>query len=106
MNGVPTVKNNSSDDVLEFTKSLFKEAKVAVLDNVLDCAHRFRPSYADKITNQKMQKHHCDIYHILTHNYNLEKDARKKLKGGFEVKLNLTKSRFNLLIMSMIMSKK
>ena len=44
IDGVPTVKNESSDDVLEFTKSLFKEAKVAVPDNVLDRAHRIGPS--------------------------------------------------------------
>ena len=41
---VPTVENESSNDVLEFTKSLFKEAKVAVPDNVLDRAHRIGPS--------------------------------------------------------------
>ena len=40
IDGVPTVKNESSNDVLEFTKSLFKEAKVEVPDNVLDPAHR------------------------------------------------------------------
>ena len=34
---VPTVKGESSEDVLEFTKALFKEAKVAVLDTVLYC---------------------------------------------------------------------
>ena len=45
IDGVPTVKNGSSDDVLEFTKSLFKEAKVAVPDNVLDRAHRIGSSY-------------------------------------------------------------
>ena len=35
IDGVPTVKDESSDDVLEFTKSLFKEANVAVPDTVL-----------------------------------------------------------------------
>ena len=39
-----TVKDESSDDVLEYTKSLFKEAKVEVQDNVLDGAHRIGPS--------------------------------------------------------------
>ena len=33
--GVPTEKNESSDDELEFTKSLLKEPKVAVPDIVL-----------------------------------------------------------------------
>ena len=53
IDGVPTVKDESSDDVLEFTKSLFKEAKVAVPDNVLDRTHRIGPSYTDRITNKK-----------------------------------------------------
>ena len=53
---VPTVENESSNDVLEFTKSLFKEAKVAVPDNVLDRAHRIGPSYTDRINNKKNAK--------------------------------------------------
>ena len=38
IDSVPTVKDESSDDVLEFTKSLFKEAKVVVPYTVLDHA--------------------------------------------------------------------
>ena len=53
IDGVPTVKNESSDDVLEFTKSQFKEAKIEVPDNVLDRAHRIGPSYTDRITSKK-----------------------------------------------------
>ena len=53
VDGVPTVKHESSDDVLEFTKSLFKEANVAVPDTVLDRAHRIEPSYTDRITSKK-----------------------------------------------------
>ena len=75
IDGVPTVKDESSDDVLEFTKFLFKETKVAIPDKVLDHAHGIGPSYKARITN----------------NYR----ARKKLKSGFKVKLDLTKSRFN-----------
>ena len=51
--GVPTVKDESSNDVLEFTTYLFKEAKVAVRDNVLDRAHRIGPSYTERITSKK-----------------------------------------------------
>ena len=50
---MPTVKDESSDDVLEFTKSLFKEAKVAVPDNVLDRSHRIGSNYTDRITSEK-----------------------------------------------------
>ena len=52
---MPTVKDKSSDGVLEFTKSLFKEGKVAVPGNVLDRAHRNGPSYTDRITNKKLK---------------------------------------------------
>ena len=89
INGVPTVKNESSDGVLEFTKSLFKEAKVTAPDNVLDRAHRFGPSYMDRITSKKCKsrfRHRTLFYRV-----------RKKLKSRFKVKLDLTKSRFNLL---------
>ena len=53
IDSVPTVQIESSNDVLEFTKSLFKEAKVEVPDNVLVRAHRIRPSYTDIITSKK-----------------------------------------------------
>ena len=42
-----------------------------------------------------MQKHHCEIYYISTRLYSIGQE--KKLKSGFKVKLDLTKSRFNLL---------
>ena len=69
IDSVPAVKNESSDDVLEFTKSLFKEANVAFPDDVLDRAHRIGPSYTDRITSKKMQKHHCEIYYISTQEF-------------------------------------
>ena len=37
IDGVPTVKNESSNDKLEFTKSLLKKTKTTVPDNVLNC---------------------------------------------------------------------
>ena len=36
--GIPAVSNESSDDIMNFTKSLFKEAKVPVPENVLELA--------------------------------------------------------------------
>ena len=95
IDGVPTVKDESRDDVLEFTKSLFKEAKVAVPDIVLDCAHRVEPSYTDRITSKKCKS---IIVRFTTFRHRtLFYRARKNLKSGFKVKLDLTKSRFNLL---------
>ena len=94
IDGVPTVRNESSNDVLEFTKSLFKEAKVEVPD-VLDPAHRIGPSYTDRITSKKCKS---IIVRFTTFRHRtLFYRARKNLKSGFKVKLDLTKSRFNLL---------
>ena len=42
---MPTVKDESNDDVLEFTKSLLKEGNVAVSHTVLDRAHRIEPRF-------------------------------------------------------------
>ena len=95
IDGVPTVKNESSDDVLEFTKSLFKEAKVAVSDNVLDRAHRIMPSYTDRITSKICKS--IIVRFTTFSNRTLFYRARKNLKSGFKVKFHLTKSRFNLL---------
>ena len=95
IDGVPTVKNESSNDVLEFTKSLFKEAKVEVPDNVLNRAHRIGPNYTDRITSKKCKS---IIVRFTTFRHRtLFYRARKNLKSGFKVKLDLTKSRFNLL---------
>ena len=46
VDGIPAVSNESSDDVMILT-SLFKEAKVSVSENVLDCAHRIGPIHTD-----------------------------------------------------------
>ena len=53
IDGMPTVKSESSDDILEFTKSLFQEAKVEGPINVLDRAHRIGHSFTDRITCKK-----------------------------------------------------
>lgn len=52
---MPTVKDEASDDILEFTKSLFEEGKVAVPDNTLYCDHRITPSYRGRITNKNVK---------------------------------------------------
>ena len=74
IDGVPTVKYESSDDVLELTKSLFKEARVAVPDTVLDCAHRTGPSYADRITSKNAKASLSDLLHFNTGFYSTGKE--------------------------------
>ena len=95
IDGVPTVKDELRDDVLEFTKSLFKEAKVAVPDTVLDRAQRIEPSYTDRMTSKKCKS--IIVRFTTFRKRTLFYRARKNLKSGFKVKLDLTKSRFNLL---------
>ena len=82
IDSVPTVQIESSDDVLEFTKSLFKEAKVAVPDNVLDRAHIIGSSYMDRVTNKKWKS---IIVRFTTFRHRtLFYRARKNLKRGFK----------------------
>ena len=64
-------KNESSDDVLEFTKSLLKEAKVAVPDIVLDRAHRIGPSYTDRMTSKKCKASLSDLLDFDTRLYSI-----------------------------------
>ena len=52
----PTVKMNQA-----MTKSLLKEAKVAVPDIVLDRAHRIGPSYTDRMTSKKCKASLSDL---------------------------------------------
>ena len=52
VNGIPAVSNESGDDVMNLTKLLFKEAKVSVLENVLDRAHRIGPIGTDRVSKK------------------------------------------------------
>ena len=86
INSVPTVQNESSDDILEFAKSLFQEAKVAVPDNVSDRNHRTGPSYTDRITSKKCKS--ITVRLTTFRHRTLFYRARKNLKIGFKVKFN------------------
>ena len=50
---IPAVSNESSDDVMNLTKSLFKEPKVSVPENILDRAHRIEPIYTDRVSQKR-----------------------------------------------------
>ena len=54
VSGVPTVKDKSKDDVLDFTKLMFKEGKVALPDNVLDQVYRIGPAYTDRMNKKSI----------------------------------------------------
>ena len=51
IDGVPTKTNESSDNVLDPAKSLFKEGKVDIVDSVTDCAHRTGSRYLGASSN-------------------------------------------------------
>ena len=50
---IPAVNNESSDDVMNLTKSLFEEAKFSVPENVLDRAHRIGPIHNNRVSKKK-----------------------------------------------------
>ena len=95
IDGIPTAKDETTDEVLGNIKSLFNDAKVDIPDAVVDRAHRIGPSYKDKISNKNCKgvivrfttfRHRTMFYR-----------ARKNLKKGAKIKLDLMKSKFNLL---------
>ena len=48
IDGVPTVDNETSDEVLDKVKSLIKETSCDIPDVVIDRTHRIRKGYNDK----------------------------------------------------------
>ena len=92
--GIPAVSNESSDDVMSLTKSLFKEAKLSVPNNFLDLAYRIGPIYTDRVSPKKCKSITVRFTTFL--HRTLFYRARKNLKNA-KVKLDLAKSRFDLL---------
>ena len=93
IDGVPTKANESSDDVLDSVKSLFKEAKVDIPESIIDRAHSIGSRYLDASSNNYCKsiilrfttfRHRTMLYR-----------AKNKLKR--DVRIDLTKSRYNLL---------
>ena len=54
IDGILAVSNESSDEEINLAKSLFKEVKASVPENVLDCAHRIRPIYTGRVSKKKL----------------------------------------------------
>ena len=90
IDGVPTKANESSDDVLDSVKSLFKEAKVDIPESVIDRAHRIGSRYQDASLNN-----YCKS--IIIRFTTFRHRAKNKLNRGVKIKFDLTKSRYNLL---------
>ena len=53
--GIHAVNYESSHDVMNLLKSLFKETKFSVRENGLDCAHRIGPIYIDRVSQKSVK---------------------------------------------------
>ena len=95
IDGVPTKANESSDDVLDSVKSLFKEVKVNIPESINDRAHRIGSRYLDASSNNYC-KSIIIRFATFRHRTMFYRD-KNKLKRGVRIKLDLTKSRYNLL---------
>ena len=83
-------KSVSQNDVLDPVNSLFKEAKVDILESVIDQVYRIGYRYLDAVSNN-----YCKsiIIRFITFCHR----TKNKLKRGVRIKLDLTKSRYGLL---------
>ena len=95
IDSVPTKTNESSDDVLDSVKSLFKEAKVDIPESVIDRAHRIGSRYLDASSNN-CYKSIIVCFTTFRHRTMFYR-AKNKLKRGVRIKLDLTKSKYGLL---------
>ena len=95
IDSVPTKTEESSDDVLDFVKFLFKEAKVDIPESVIERAQRIGSRYLDASSNNYCKS--IIIRFTIFRHKNMLYRAKNKLKRGLRIKLDLTKSRYDLL---------
>ena len=87
IDGIPTKTKESSDDVLDSVKSLFKEAKVDIPESVIDRAHRIGSRYLDASSNNYCKSM---IIRLTTCRHRtMFYRAKNKLKGGVRVNCRL-----------------
>ena len=95
IDGIPTEKKVPSENVLDKVPEMWTEAGVDIPNEVVDRAHRIGPSYTDKNSNVECKS---VIVRFTTFRHRTMADrAKKKMKSGVRVKLDLTKSRYTLL---------
>ena len=95
MDGVPTKTNESNDDVLDSVKSLLKGTKVDIPESVIERTNRTGSRYLDASS-----KNYCKsiiIRFITFRHRTMFCRAKYKLKRGVRIKLDLTRSRYDLL---------
>ena len=94
INGIPLKNNEIFDDVLDSVKNLFELAEVNIPDMVVYRVHRIGRIYKDRTSNKNC-KGIIVRFTTFRHRKMLYR-ARSKLKGVI-VRLDLTKSRYDLL---------
>ena len=85
----------SQNDVLDPANSLFKKAKVDILESVIDQVYRIGYKYLDAASNNYCKS--IIIRFITFRHRTMFYRAKNKLKRGVRIKLDLTKSRYGLL---------
>ena len=76
-------------------KSLFKEAKVDISESVIDRAHRIGSRYLDASSNSYCKS--IIIRFTTLRHKTMFYRAKNKLKRAVRIKVDLTKSRYDLL---------
>ena len=87
--GIPTETNEKSDDVLTKVRELISESNVDIPDSTIDRAHRIGERRGNKqavIVRFTTHRHRTRFYR-----------ARKNIKSGPKIHIDLTKQRFELL---------
>ena len=95
IDGIPTEKNEKSEDVLEKVKSLCHKAEVDIPDLAFDRAHRIGKTYNEKGTNRTCKS---IIVRFTTFRHRtLLYRSKKKMSQNVRIKLDLTKKRYSVL---------
>ena len=88
-------KSVSQNDVLDPVNALFKEAKVDILESVIDQVYRIGYRYLDAASNNYCKS--IIIRFITFRHRTMLCRTKNKLKRDVRIKLDLSKSRYDLL---------
>ena len=92
--GVPSIENETSNDVFENVKGLIEESKSVIPEVAIDRAHRIGKEYTDSTSGKKCKS---IIVRFTTFRHrNMFYHGRKNLKHTVKVKLDLTKKRYSI----------
>ena len=90
IDGVPTVDNETSDEVLDKVKSLIKESSCDIPDVVIDRADRIEKGYNDKQSNVLSKS--IIVRFTTFRQRTMFYSSRANLKNNVKFKLDLTKT--------------